>query len=501
MDIAAKGTPDPAQPVDQDATIAPVPTSPRPRRVAFLSYSTAEFDSRTLRMARSAVDAGYEVVIYALWRWGLPATEEQDGFRIVRVAHTWYQGLPGLGSLGRWSAARRMRRALARMRARGVTAVAGASPTTARSAQPDLAAPPAQGARGLRRAVATSSLGPLARRVRSMLRWRPTIRIGRRLMLFPIKPMGWGDALEAVAEPADIWHGMWAGSLPGLARLRKRHGGRTIYDSRDIYLHARDYDRLNRAGKAFFRAIEGRWARAADAVLTVNDAYADILVETLGVDRPAVVMNCPARWTPPEPRPDHLRTAMSLPASTRVVLYQGNLLTDRGIEQSMDAILDVPEACLAVMGYGKWTPRYREAAEREPYRGHVFVLPAVPPADLLEWTASADVLVVAIQPTTLNHRLTTPQKLFEAMAAGVPVVASDMPGMAGIVRETGSGVLVDPTSPGAIAAGLRSVLDRDPAERRQMADRALAAAHDRYNWETQVETLLALYERLLGRPS
>jgi glycosyltransferase involved in cell wall biosynthesis len=489
MDIAAKGTPDPAQPVDQDATIAPVPTSPRPRRVAFLSYSTAEFDSRTLRMARSAVDAGYEVVIYALWRWGLPATEEQDGFRIVRVAHTWYQGLPGLGSLGRWSAARRMRRGLSRMRAKEVRQEAGAGTSIARSGS------------GLRRAVATSMLGPLARRARAAVRWRPNIRIGRRVMLFPIKPMGWGDALEAVAEPADIWHGMWAGSLPGLARLRARHGGRTIYDSRDIYLHARDYDRLNRAGKAFFRAIEGRWARAADAVLTVNDAYADILVKTLGVDRPAVVMNCPARWTPPEPRPDHLRTAMSLPASTRVVLYQGNLLTDRGIEQSMDAILDVPEACLAVMGYGKWTPRYREAAERAPYRGRVFVLPAVPPADLLAWTASADVLVVAIQPTTLNHRFTTPQKLFEAMAAGVPVVASDLPGMAGIVRETGSGVLVDPTSPQAIAAGLRSVLDRDPAERRQMADRALAAAHDRYNWETQVETLLALYERLLGRPS
>ena len=174
----------------------------------------------------------------------------------------------------------------------------------------------------------------------------------------------------------------------------------------------------------------------------------------------------------------------------------------RGIEQSMDAILHVPNAHLVLMGYGKRTPQFTTASEQAPYRNCVSVVPAVPPSELLAWTASADVLVVAIQPSSLNHRYTTPQKLFEAMAAGVPVVASDLPGMATIVNETGCGVLVDPTSPDAIAAGLRSVLDAGPTERRAMADRALQAAHDRYNWETQVETLLALYDRLTAeRPS
>ena len=65
-----------------------------------------------------------------------------------------------------------------------------------------------------------------------------------------------------------------------------------------------------------------------------------------------------------------------------------------------------------------------------------------------------------IQPTTLNHRLTTPNKLFEAMAAGVPVVASDLPGMAAIVRETGCGLLVDPTDPAAMAAADRARCSR-----------------------------------------
>jgi glycosyltransferase involved in cell wall biosynthesis len=113
---------------------------------------------------------------------------------------------------------------------------------------------------------------------------------------------------------------------------------------------------------------------------------------------------------------------------------------------------------------------------------------------------SADVVAMPIQPSTLNHRLTTPNKLFEAMTAGVPVVASDLPGMAGIVRETGCGVLCDPTSPAAIATAIRSVLDAPDSERASYRERARAAAHGKYSWESQVEILVAEYGRLTGRP-
>jgi len=85
------------------------------------------------------------------------------------------------------------------------------------------------------------------------------------------------------------------------------------------------------------------------------------------------------------------------------------------------------------------------------------------------------------------------------MAAGVPVVASDLPGMASIVRDTGAGLLVDPTDPSAIAAAITSLVT-DPARRAEMAGRALAAAHETYNWETQANALLAEYGHLTGRP-
>ncbi len=347
--------------------------------------------------------------------------------------------------------------------------------------------------------------GPLLAPLRFAFRAlrRTTRRVARRLkrwraivLMFPLRPLGWAVALESVVEPADIWHGMWAGSLPALKRLRRLHGGRSIYDSRDVYMHSRDFARLEWPLRPILANLERRWARDADRVLTVNDAYSEMISEQLGVLRPAVVMNTPERWTPPVPAPDHIRAATGVPAGTMVCLYQGKLTTDRGIEQAMDGILLVPGAVLALLGFGEREARLRDLAARPPYSGKVYLLPAVTPSELLAWTASADVMVMPIQPTSKNHEFTTPQKLWEAIAAGVPVVASDMPGMARVVRESEVGVVCDPTSPTSIAAAIQSVLGRSASERASGRAHVLGVAHERYNWEGQLATLFGVYEDL-----
>ncbi len=428
-------------------------------RIAYLSYSTGEYDARTFRMAKSAVEAGWDVTVYARWHRGLAPIEQRDGYRLVRAPREWRYLVPGLRRVARRRYAAAMARTLA--------------PATGAATRTDASA----------RRI----------RLRPLERWHWWQRIRE----FPLQPMGWSIALDDVVEPADIWHGMWAGSLPALDRMRRRHGGRTIYDSRDIFMWSRKFARLGRPGRTLLEWAERRWARRADRVLTVNDSYAGLLEQSLRIPRPAVVMNTPETWTPPSPRPDLIRERLGLSAASAVVLYQGILTIERGIEQAMDAILEVPSAVLVLLGFGPLEKHFADAISRPPYLGRVQLLPPVPPADLLRWSASADVLIMAIQPTTVNHRYTTPQKLFEGMAAGVPVVASDLPGMAPIVRATGAGVVCDPTSPHDIAEAIRKIIDAPPAERDGMRDRTLRAAHERYNWEAQVDTLFDLYRELL----
>jgi hypothetical protein len=71
--------------------------------------------------------------------------------------------------------------------------------------------------------------------------------------------------------------------------------------------------------------------------------------------------------------------------------------------------------------------------------------------------------------------------------------------MADIVRESGCGILVDPTDPSAIAAALRQILDAPDDERRAWRHGGLAAADRAYNWERQMEVLLDEYTSLTGR--
>ena len=190
---------------------------------------------------------------------------------------------------------------------------------------------------------------------------------------------------------------------------------------------------------------------------------------------------------------------LALAPGTRIVLYHGGLFPERGIEQLVEAIALVDAAVLVLMGYGPLAAYIARRTIEPRLRGRVFMLPAVPPADLVCWVGAADVVAMPIQPSTLNHRLTTPNKLFEAMAAGVPVVASDLPGMAAIVRETGCGVLVDPTDPPAIASAVSGIIDAPDDVRARYRAAALAAHRTSYNWEHQVHGLLLEYGRLTGR--
>jgi glycosyltransferase involved in cell wall biosynthesis len=464
---------------------------PRRLRIGILSFSTAEYDSRSHRIARSAVQAGHEVTIYARWKRGLSRDETIDGYRIVRRAAPLRLLIPGIGHMG--GSGKRSPRAQASSKAASGPG-SGARAANGAGTKPGVR----RGRRSWRDGRLAPVLSPVARVARPI---RRTVRRSSRRALawvqpFPLKPMAWARSLDGVAEPADIWHGMWATSLPALERLRSQHGGRTIYDCRDILLRSRAYERMPRRVHAVLARYERKLARATDQVITVNEPYAEIVTRLFDIEPPPIVMNCPERWERPAEGTDLIRQRLNLPAMTGIVLYQGGLKTDRGIEECMDAILQVPDAALVLLGFGPGRRHYQELSESDRFRGRVHVLDAVPPQELLPWTASADVMVMAIQASSLNHRYTTPQKLFEAIAAGVPVVASDLPGMASIVTATGCGELCDPASPTSIADAIRRILQAPPDVRAEYARRASESARATYNWEAQLVVLGTVYGKL-----
>ena len=508
--------PTPSGPVEP-APVPPADPTPVPQRALIVLPSTAEFDSRTWRIATALVARGHDVTVLARSGPGLARDERvADGYRIVRVPVSAVDGLP----LPRWArdtiARARERRSVASARRPG----GGAAPTSAptaiftasasasapASAPPTLTAPTATAAATLN-ATARMEAAPPVPRSRAGLAARLSRGVGgvRRIAAIALTVRSQARASVAAAPDADLVHGMAYMGIPVALAVGRRVGAPVVYDARDIYLDAGNLARLPGPARSIVGARERGWAHAADRVVTVNVPYAEVMAERWDLPLPLVVLNCAYRTRAAETPGRRFHERLGLPADARVVLYQGGFSSGRGIEQLVDAIRAVPGTVLVLLGYGYLLPEIERLVAApdlvDPRLGlRVRILPAVPPTDLLGWVACADVVAMPIQPTTLNHRLTTPNKLFEAMAVGVPVVASDLPGMAPIVRETGCGLVCDPTDPAAIAGAIRSILDASPRERAGYRDRALAAAHATYCWEHQVQALLDEYGRLSGRP-
>lgn len=414
----------------------------RGRRAVVLVANAAAPYSRGLRVARSLAGAGYETEIAAVGRPDLPADEHDGAVTLRRYRPR--------GSWARFSAER---------------------PATVRHGAARLA-----------------DVGDLALK-----------GVG-----WPAQARGWWAALRAELPQADLYHACGILAVPvalELAAEARAAGwaGRVAYDVIDAILDSNNVERVPRPLLAWYRARERRWAESADLVVTVNEALAAHLAARFGLtEPPLVLLNCQPRWDPPEPRPDLIRAAAGLPPARRIVLFLGRLGPGRGLDEAAEAVLRLPDAALVVLGFGPWAERLRER-DREPrFAGRHVTLPPVHPDEVPAWTASADVSIVAVPADSLNQRLSSPNKFWESLTAGTPIVVGrDLEVMRAIVEAGDIGATADPLDPADLARALGSVLDRPAPEYEAMRSRAVALARERYSWEAAVGPYLAAVEELV----
>ena len=318
------------------------------------------------------------------------------------------------------------------------------------------------------------------------------------LVIWRFATTGWARRAAAAAATADVVHGHDLSGLVAAAAAAARSGSRVVYDSHELFVEAGTVATQPGWARRGIVRTERRLARAAAAVITVNGAIADELVRRYGIERPTVVHNCPPR---PAGAPDRhrLRATLRLAPDVPIVICHGALGAHRGIEETAAALLEPGLEAAHLVLLGKATATADRILAIPDLDGRVHLLPPVPPADVVDWIAGADVSSMPIQPTSLNHLLSTPNKLFESLAAGVPVVSSDFPVRRAIVCDDPAGPLgavCDPEQPASVAAAIRSILELSPGDREALRGRCLEAARVRWNWETEAGRLVALYRRL-----
>ena len=293
----------------------------------------------------------------------------------------------------------------------------------------------------------------------------------------------------AWAERPDVVHANDIATLiPGwfAARLSR---AKLVYDTHE-YAVGVPYRKAVWAWLA--ATIERLLIGRCDAVITVSDGIAERLQQRYGLDRlPTVVRNVPD-LRPPGEAPD-LREQMGI-GDAPLVLHQGAVAEGRGGGNLVRAVARLDSAHLLFLGAdGAFAEGLRELGGGEGLDGRLHFHPPVRLAELLSYTAQADVGVSLLEDTCENHRLALPNKLFEYLAADLPVVVSDLPEMRRLVTERGVGWVTDSGDPADIARVLSEAIGR--REDAALHERVREAAAE-LNWPHERARLTGLYERL-----
>jgi glycosyltransferase involved in cell wall biosynthesis len=200
------------------------------------------------------------------------------------------------------------------------------------------------------------------------------------------------------------------------------------------------------------------------------------------------------------PRSDRLRQYLDLSSNVRIVLYQGNLQPNRTLDKLVRAARFLErDIVIVLMGRSVVSTQAELEAlvAKEGVAERVKIIPPVAYEELLDWTSSADIGAIAYAPDhSINARVELPNKLFEYLMAGLPVIASQLPAVAEIIETYDVGRVLSSVEPAAIGAEINAMLaDRVRLERMQR--NALEASLHDLNWEKEGQQLLRLYHNIL----
>lgn len=369
-------------------------------------------------------------------------------------------------------------------------------------AMPDPSLDPQREPPGVVRATRRSGGAAKERAVMAIYRaCRRRLAMNGRLMR-PLKAFAWrflvdqesfhsrlflGSALE---HPCDV---VVAHDLPMLSvasAVAEASGALLVYDSHELFTEKEMSPRERRR----WTAIERRHIGACRAVITVNPSIARELEARYQLPSVNAIYNA-ENPLPEGVAPRSLRARCSLADEEMVLLYQGSMNSGRNLEALVDAMHLVKDKSvhLVMMGRGPLPKRLLAVADQSGSRVHF--TPAVAQSELLEWTASADVGIIPYRANCLNNRLCTPNKLFEFIAAGIPVLANDLPELRAIVVGNGVGTVAPMDTPEQIARAIDHMF-ADATRLNEIRQRCRVARHE-LGWEHQARRVRSIFASLL----
>jgi glycosyltransferase involved in cell wall biosynthesis len=213
-----------------------------------------------------------------------------------------------------------------------------------------------------------------------------------------------------------------------------------------------------------------------------------------------VIRNIPNR-RPSEPaigkNTGPLRKKLGIKTGIPIILYQGLIAEGRGLLTLVAAITELADlsAVLVFLGNGPLVSELESKVKAERLEKRVYFHPAVPPEVLPQWTQDADLGVHPIEGISDNHRLCLPNKFFQYIQAGLPVLVTDLPEMRKIVAQYGVGELFSDGDASELATKIDHML-----QNRRTYGLAACAAAKVLSWDVEKHRLIDIYKKAIAGP-
>ena len=288
---------------------------------------------------------------------------------------------------------------------------------------------------------------------------------------------------------ADILHvhDLWV--LPASTIAARISKIKLVYDAHEYYAGL-EYFNHHSIRKYLWLFAEARFIRHADILLTVSEPLAQKYRKRYPeIPECRVIRNLPKLEIPSR---DLARPLPRL--CEKMLVYHGHLKPGRGLFNLIRALALTPDTGLVIIGGGELHAQVQRLISELKLSDRIILQDYIDLSALISTSAQADIGVALFEPTSQNYRYALPNKFFEYIMAGLPVLTSNIETLHEYVQKYDVGRSVDPSDPEKIAGVIREMTgDRDAMEKWRRNSRAAA---ETLNWDNESVKLQNIYEKL-----
>ncbi|MHB9040669.1 MAG: glycosyltransferase [Melioribacteraceae bacterium] len=237
---------------------------------------------------------------------------------------------------------------------------------------------------------------------------------------------------ELFKTNADLYFAEDLYTLPFVTAIAKLKRAKVYYNSRELYAFLGGL-RNRPFLQSIVTRVEKFFITKVDLVLTTGEMDSEFIEKFYGIKNTLVIRNIPLLQTPTAKI--DFRKLYNIPDDKLILLYQGVLLEGRGVQMIMRTMVKLTNTVLVILGDGEQKNNFQKLAQQLNISERVFYAGTIGQRELINYTAGGDVGLSLIENISVSYYHALPNKLFEYIMAGLPVLCSNLPQMKKIVEE------------------------------------------------------------------